>query len=82
MVDGIDYTGCPHDRVDADAASWLSLYPHYKQGNLLRDGGINAQPYLYLSVMGEIGAAIAEIEDEREKEREGRARRSQNLRPR
>jgi hypothetical protein len=56
---------CPRYATPADAWPWMDLYRHYQDGHLLRSGGIEEQPALYLSVMRLIDGVVKESRDGR-----------------
>lgn len=49
---------CPRQRVGDAEGFWLELYGHYKAGHLLRAGGIENQPAMYLDAMHTISYAL------------------------
>lgn len=65
-LDGVmqDSRHCPRQATPPEAWQWVDLYRHYRDGHLLRAGGIEEQPALYLTVMRLIDGVVKEPRDE------------------
>lgn len=54
---------CPRRAIPPATSRWIDLYPHYRAGHLLRDGGLERQPALYLAAMRLIEATASKAND-------------------
>jgi hypothetical protein len=55
---------CPRQRLTGADFNWVELYGHYKAGHLLRAGGIEDQPAIYLEAMQTVAYAIGLVSNE------------------
>lgn len=60
LADVYDSDLCPRQAVTDESREWLALYAHYAKGHLLRAGGVEDQPAIYLQAMRVIASAVSE----------------------
>jgi hypothetical protein len=59
LVGIVDATSvCPRRATTEDSRGWIALYAHYKDGHLLRSGGLFSQPAIYLEAMRIVQFAV------------------------
>jgi len=64
QYEGQSFRKCPRYMINAQAEELVRIYSHYKNGFLLKAGGIMDQPALYKEVMEIIEHTVNELDDD------------------